>query len=100
MQICMIIYTHLAYTKMTEMLYVGHFELFNELKWSISSIHIAIYYHKIEFVYYTFVRYRVMFNFIWQCTRLLPNKVHSLNVKYIIDYKVKFLRYTQTYSLS
>jgi hypothetical protein len=30
----------------------------------------------------------------------LSNKIHSVNVKYIIDYKVKFLRYTQTYRLS
>jgi len=30
----------------------------------------------------------------------LSNKIHSGNVKYIIDYKVKFLRYTRTYSLS
>ena len=41
-----------------------------------------------------------MFIFIWQCTRLLSNKIHSVNVKYIINYKVKFLRYTRTYSLS
>jgi hypothetical protein len=27
-----IIYTHLAYTRMTEMLYICHSELFNELK--------------------------------------------------------------------
>ena len=41
-----------------------------------------------------------MFIFIWQCTLLLPNKIHSVNVKYIIDYKVEFLRYTRTYSLN
>ena len=41
-----------------------------------------------------------MFIFIWQCTLLLPNKIHNANVKYIIDYKVEFLRYTQTYSLN
>ena len=65
------------------------------------DINIFIYHHKFEFVYYTFIRYRAMFFFIQQCTRLLPNKIHSVNVKYmIIDYKVKFLRYTRTYSLT
>ena len=29
-----------------------------------------------------------------------PSKIHSVNVKYIIDYKVKLLRYTRTYNLS
>ena len=32
MQICVIFYTHLAYTRMSEMLYIRHSELFNELK--------------------------------------------------------------------
>ena len=41
-----------------------------------------------------------MFIFICHCTRLLLNKIHSVNVKYIIDYKVKFLIYTRTYSLN
>ena len=60
----------------------------------------SIYHHKIEFVYYTFIKYHAMFIFIWQCTLLLPYKIHSVNVKYIIDYKVEFLRYTRTYSLN
>jgi hypothetical protein len=41
-----------------------------------------------------------MFIFIWQCTRLLPNKIHSVNVTYIIDYKVQFPRYIRIYKLS
>ena len=41
-----------------------------------------------------------MFIFICHCTRHLLNKIHSVNVKYIIDYKVKFLIYTRTYSLN
>ena len=40
-----------------------------------------------------------MFIFICHCTRILLNKIHSVNVKYLIDYKVKFLIYTRTYSL-
>ena len=39
-------------------------------------------------------------NMIWECTRLLPNEIYSVSVKYIFDYKVKFLRYTRTYSLN
>ena len=61
----------------------------------------SINHPKIEFVYYTIYNvYRAMFIFIWQCTRLLYNKIHSVDVKYIFDYKVKFLRYTRTYSFS
>ena len=41
-----------------------------------------------------------MFIFIWQCTRLLSNKIHSVNVTYIIDYKVQFPRYIRIYKLS
>jgi hypothetical protein len=41
-----------------------------------------------------------VFIFIWECTRLLPNEIYSVSVKYIFDYKVKFLRYTRTYSLN
>jgi hypothetical protein len=41
-----------------------------------------------------------VFIFIWECTRLLPNEIYSVSVKYIFDYKVKFLRFTRTYSLS
>jgi hypothetical protein len=59
----------------------------------------SIYNEKIELVYYTFIRYRAMFIFICHCTRILLNKIHSVNVKYLIDYKVKFLIYTRTYSL-
>ena len=55
---------------------------------------------KCELVYYTFIRYRAMFIFVCHCTRLLLNEIHSVNVKYIIDYKVKFLIYTRTYSLN
>jgi hypothetical protein len=39
MQICVIIYTFLAFTRMAEILYACHCELFNEQKWSISSIY-------------------------------------------------------------
>ena len=46
------------------------------------------------------IRYRAVFIFIWKCTRLLPNEIYSISVKYIFDYKVKFLRYTRTYSLN
>ena len=46
------------------------------------------------------IRYRAVFIFIWECTRLLPNETYSVSVKYIFDYKVKFLRYTRTYSLN
>ena len=60
----------------------------------------SIYHHQIEFVYYTFIVYRTMLIFIWLCSRILRNKIHSVNVKYIIDYKVKFLRFARTYSLS
>ena len=45
-------------------------------------------------------RYRAVFIFIWECTRLLPNEIYSVSVKYIFDYKVKFLRYIRTYSLN
>jgi hypothetical protein len=41
-----------------------------------------------------------MLIFICHCTRILLNKLHSVNVKYIIDYKVKLLIYTRTYSLN
>jgi hypothetical protein len=41
-----------------------------------------------------------VFIFIWECTRFLPNEIYSVSVKYIFDYKVKFLRYTRTYSLN
>ena len=60
----------------------------------------TIYHDKIELVDYTFIRYRAVFIFIWECTRLLPNEIYSVSVKYIFDYKVKFLRYTRTYSLN
>jgi hypothetical protein len=40
-----------------------------------------------------------VFIFIWECTRL-PNEIYSVSVIYIFDYKVKFLRYTRTYSLN
>ena len=59
-----------------------------------------IYHDKIELVDYTYLRYRAVFIFIWECTRLLPNEIYSVSVKYIFDYKVKFLRYTRTYSLN
>ena len=58
----------------------------------------SIYHDKIELVDYTFIRYREVFIFIWECTRLLPNETYSVSVKYIFDYKVKCLRYTRTYS--
>ena len=58
----------------------------------------SIYHDKIELVDYTFIRYRTVFIFIWECTRLLPNEIYNVSVKYIFDYKVKFLRYTRTYS--
>jgi hypothetical protein len=60
----------------------------------------SIYHDKIELVDYTFIRYQAVFIFIWECTRLLPNEIYSVSVKYIFDYKVKFLRYTRTYSLN
>jgi hypothetical protein len=60
----------------------------------------SIYHDKIELVDYTFIRYRAVFIFIWECTRVLPNEIYSVSVKYIFDYKVKFLRYTRTYSLN
>jgi hypothetical protein len=60
----------------------------------------SIYHDKIELVDYTYLRYRAVFIFIWECTRLLPNEIYSVSVKYIFDYKVKFLRYTRTYSLN
>ena len=60
----------------------------------------SIYHDKIELVDYTFIRYRAVFIFIWECTRPLPNEIYSVSVKYIFDYKVKFLRYTRTYSLN
>ena len=60
----------------------------------------SIYHDKIEFVGYTFKRYQAVFIFIWECTRLLPNEIYSVSVNYIFDYKVKFLRYTRTYSLN
>jgi hypothetical protein len=60
----------------------------------------SIYHDKIELVDYTFIRYRAVFIFILECTRLLPNEIYSVSVKYIFDYKVKFLRYTRTYSLN
>jgi hypothetical protein len=41
-----------------------------------------------------------VFIFIWECTRLLPNEIYSVSVKYIFDYRVKFLRYTRTCSLN
>ena len=40
MQICVIIYTHLAYTRMTEILYIYVIPNFL-FKWSISSIYNA-----------------------------------------------------------
>jgi hypothetical protein len=49
---------------------------------------------------YIFIRYRAVFIFIWECTRLLPNEIYSVSVKYIFDYRVKFLRYTRTCSLN
>ena len=60
----------------------------------------SIYHNKIELVDYTFIRYRAVFIFIWECTRLLPNEIYSVSVIYIFDYEVKFLRYTRTYSLN
>jgi hypothetical protein len=60
----------------------------------------SIYQDKIELVDYTYLRYRAVVFFIWECTRLLPNEIYSVNVKYIFDYKVKFLRYTRIYSLN
>ena len=59
----------------------------------------SIYHDKIELVDYTLIRYRAVFIFIWECTRLLPNETYSVSVKYILDYKVKFLRYTRTYNI-
>jgi hypothetical protein len=59
----------------------------------------SIYHDKIELVDYTFIRYRAVFIFIWERTRILPNEIYSVSVKYIIDYKVKFLRYTPTMRL-
>jgi hypothetical protein len=41
-----------------------------------------------------------VFIFIWECTRLLSNEIYSVSVKYIFDYKVKFLIYTRTYNLN
>ena len=60
----------------------------------------SIYHDKIELVDYTFIRYWAVFIFIWKWTRVLPNEIYSLSVKYIVHYKVKFLRYTRTYSLN
>ena len=62
----------------------------------------SIYHDKIELVDYTFIRYRAVFIFTWKCTRLLPNEIYSASVKYIFDYKVKFLimTCTRTYSLN
>ena len=60
----------------------------------------SIYHDKIELVDYVLIRYRAVFIFIWECTRLLPNEIYSVSVIYIFDYKVKFLRYTRTYSLN
>ena len=36
MQICVIIYTHLAYTQMTEILYVCHSELFIQMEYFVN----------------------------------------------------------------
>ena len=58
----------------------------------------AIYNDKIELVDYTFIRYLAVF--IWECTRLLTTNIYIVSVKYIFDYKVKFLRYIRTYSLN
>ena len=55
--------------------------------------------NKIELGDYILIRYRAVFIFIWKCTRHLPNEIYSVSVKYIFDYKVKFLRYIRTYSL-
>ena len=60
----------------------------------------STYHDKIELVDYRFIRYRAVFIFILECTRLLPNEIYSVSVKYIFDYKEKFLRYTRTYSLN
>ena len=108
MQICMIIYTHLAYTRMTEMLYIyvipkflmNSNTVFRQFTMPNQYFNMSIYHDKIELVDYTFIRYRAVFIFIWECTRLLPNEIYSVSVKYIFDYKVKFLRYTRTYSLN
>jgi hypothetical protein len=50
-----------------------------DLDWTIQSYHLILSYLILS--YYTFIRYREMFIFIWQCTQLLPNKIHSINVK-------------------
>jgi hypothetical protein len=61
----------------------------------------SIYHDKIELVGYTFIRYRAMFIFILgMYTTFAKWNIYSVSVKYIFDYKVKFLRYTQTYSLN
>jgi hypothetical protein len=57
----------------------------------------SIYHDKIELVDYI---YRAVFIFIWECTRVLPNEIYNVSVKYIFDYKVKFLRYTRTYTVA
>ena len=51
----------------------------------------SIHHDKIKLVDYTYLRYRAVFIFIWECTRLLPNEMYRVRVKYIFDYKVKFL---------
>jgi hypothetical protein len=79
MQICVIIYTHLAYTRMTEMMYmyvIPNFLMnsngvFRQFTMPNSYFNMSINHPKIEFVHYTFIRYRAMFNFIWQCIRHL-----------------------------
>ena len=84
------LHTSSIYRNDRNAVYICHSELFNEL----------IYHDKIELVDYTYLRYRAVFIFIWECTRILPNEIYSVSVKYIFDYKVKFLRYTRTYSLN
>ena len=58
----------------------------------------SIHHDKIELVDDTFIRYRAVFIFyLGMYTTLAKWNMYSVSVKYIFDYKVKFLRYTRTY---
>ena len=74
--------------------------VFRQFTMSNYYFYMSFYHDKIELVDYTFIRYRAVFIFIWECTRLLSNEIYSVSVKYIFDYKVKFLIYTRTYNLN
>ena len=78
---------------MTEILYVCHLFMnsngvFRQVTMPNYYFNMSIYHDKIELLDYTFIRYRAVFIFIRECTRLLPNEIYSVSVKYIFDYKV------------